>query len=107
MLFVPPAATFTPESVMPSTPARIHDTRLPPPQFEAGTQSFVPAEPNFAALSAWKVWPRHTVMGLFQVLPLSVHDVLPSPFACSAHEPVLCDVSHMPSMPALVGQALA
>src|SRR5450432_828650 len=78
-LFVPAAATFTFLSVRP-LPARIQDTRLPPPQLVAGEQDWGAAlwpESN-TAFSAWKVWPRHTVTGWVQVLPLTVHCVLPS-----------------------------
>src|SRR5262245_22026844 len=94
-LFVPLAAALTLFSVRP-LPARIHDTRLPPPQFVVGVQSCGAAlwPASKTAFSAWKVWPRNTLIGEFQVMPRPVQETAPSLPACIVQCP---EVMHLRS----------
>src|SRR5882757_9302235 len=52
-------------------------------------QLWFESKPPPSAFSAWKVMPRHTVMGEVHLWPLTVHDTAPSPPECIEHEPVL------------------
>src|SRR6478609_8860023 len=106
-LFVEPGAgTFVnvSDAVGPMLP-----TRLP---FELW-ESLMTDTPFSVAFSAWKVFPRQTVIGHFQVVPFSVHDsgpslvVSPVDSPCIPQLPVECEDEHLPSMPAVVGHALA